>query len=147
MWVVVVLAALIGFVSTLTTWVNRQALDTNSWTKLVPRRQHPAEGWLVRHTFVSLVVEAGALPAETDRHLGHVDGGVLVSRGYQHLFPDALEGAQHRLDRPIGEAGAGSVRDQPMPKAQKPLEIDLSNDGRTWDRTRDLSRVKRALSR
>ena len=33
MWVLVVLAALIGFVSTLTTWVNRQALDTNSWTK------------------------------------------------------------------------------------------------------------------
>jgi hypothetical protein len=32
-WVLVVLAALIGFVSTLTTWVNRQALDTNSWTK------------------------------------------------------------------------------------------------------------------
>ena len=32
-WVLVVLAALVGFVSTLTTWVNRQALDTNSWTK------------------------------------------------------------------------------------------------------------------
>jgi hypothetical protein len=31
-WVLVVLAALIGFVSTLTTWVNRQALDTKSWT-------------------------------------------------------------------------------------------------------------------
>jgi hypothetical protein len=30
--VLVVLAALIGFVSTLTTWVNRQALDTKSWT-------------------------------------------------------------------------------------------------------------------
>jgi hypothetical protein len=31
-WVLIVLAALIGFVSTLTTWVNRQALDTTSWT-------------------------------------------------------------------------------------------------------------------
>jgi hypothetical protein len=31
-WVLVVLAALIAFVSTLTTWVNRQALDTTSWT-------------------------------------------------------------------------------------------------------------------
>jgi len=80
------------------------------------------------------VAKAGALPAEIARHLGHVDGGVLVSRRYQHLFPDALEGAQHRLDRPIAEADAGSVRDQPMPKAQKQLEIDLS-DGRTWDRS------------
>jgi len=32
-WVLIVLAALIGFVFTLATWVNRQMLDTNSWTK------------------------------------------------------------------------------------------------------------------
>ena len=32
-WLLIVLAALIGFVSALTTWVNRQALDTQSWTK------------------------------------------------------------------------------------------------------------------
>ena len=32
-WLLIVLAAVIGFVSALTTWVNRQALDTKSWTK------------------------------------------------------------------------------------------------------------------
>jgi len=32
-WVLIVLAALIGFVATMTTWVNRQMLDTNSWTR------------------------------------------------------------------------------------------------------------------
>ena len=32
-WALIVLAALIGFLSALTTWVNRQALDTQSWTK------------------------------------------------------------------------------------------------------------------
>lgn len=32
-WVLIVLAAVIGFASALTTWVNRQALDTTSWTK------------------------------------------------------------------------------------------------------------------
>jgi hypothetical protein len=32
-WLLIVLAAVIGFVSSLTTWVNRQALDTQSWTK------------------------------------------------------------------------------------------------------------------
>jgi hypothetical protein len=32
-WVLIILAALIGFVFTLTTWVNRQMLDTDSWTK------------------------------------------------------------------------------------------------------------------
>ena len=32
-WALIIGAALIAFVSTLTTWVNRQALDTQSWTK------------------------------------------------------------------------------------------------------------------
>jgi hypothetical protein len=32
-WVLITLAALLGFVFTLTTWINRQMLDTNSWTK------------------------------------------------------------------------------------------------------------------
>jgi Short C-terminal domain len=32
-WALIILAALIGFVFTLTTWINRQMLDTNSWTK------------------------------------------------------------------------------------------------------------------
>jgi len=32
-WVLIVSAAVIAFLSTLTTWVNRQALDTQSWTK------------------------------------------------------------------------------------------------------------------
>ncbi|HTS73840.1 MAG TPA: SHOCT domain-containing protein [Gaiellaceae bacterium] len=32
-WTLIVLAALIGFVFTLSTWANRQVLDTNSWTK------------------------------------------------------------------------------------------------------------------
>lgn len=31
-WGLIVLAALIGFLATLTTWVNRQALDTRTWT-------------------------------------------------------------------------------------------------------------------
>jgi integrase len=33
----------------------------------------------LRHTFVSLMAKADALPAEIARHLGHVDGGVLVA--------------------------------------------------------------------
>ena len=32
-WVLIVLAALLGFVFTLTTWANRQVLDTSSWTR------------------------------------------------------------------------------------------------------------------
>jgi len=101
----------------------------------------------LRHTFVSLMAKANALPAEIARHLGHVDGGVLVSSRYQHLFPDALEGAQHRLDQLIADSDAGSVRDRVVSKAQKPRKQAVRRDGRTWDRTRDLSRVKRALSR
>ncbi len=30
---------------------------------------------------------------------------------------------------------------------ERPLVVVFDKDGRTWDRTRDLSRVKRALSR
>ena len=33
------------------------------------------------------------------------------------------------------------------PEGENPLNEAGNEDGRTWDRTRDLSRVKRALSR
>ena len=64
------------------------------------------------------MAKANALPAEIARHLGHVDGGVLVASRYQHLFPDALEGAQHRLDQLIADTDAGSVRDRVVSKGQ-----------------------------
>ena len=101
----------------------------------------------LRHTFVSLMAKAGALPAEIAGHLGHVDGGVLVSGRYQHLFPDALEGAAPRLDQLIANNAAASVRHGKVAVAKKACGQAKRLDGRTWDRTRDLSRVKRALSR
>ena len=76
----------------------------------------------LRHTLVSLMAKANALPAEIARHLGHVDGGVLVASRYQHLEPDALEGAQHRLDQLIADTDAGSVRDGQERKVQKPCK-------------------------
>jgi hypothetical protein len=82
----------------------------------------------------ALVAKADALLAEIARHLGHVDGGVLVASRYQLPFPDALEGAQHRLDRLIGDTDAGSVRDRVVSKAQNTRKQAVRRDGRTWDR-------------
>ncbi len=69
---------------------------------------------------------------EIARHIGHVDGGVLVFRRYQHLFPDAFELAQHRLDHLVT---AGSVRDPEPPSVRETPKQATRRDGRTWDRS------------
>ena len=80
--------------------------------------------------------------------VGHNDGGVLVMRRYGHLFPNALQAAAQSLDRLLQESiDAASVRHDPQSTVPKRRNQAKKPDGRTWDRTRDLSRVKRALSR
>jgi integrase len=102
--------------------------------------------WL-RHTAASLMASTKGMDAATAaERLGHTDGGALFLRTYRHLFDDErrrqadLFGAriQAQLDEEWteGDAESGS-----------PLNEAGDDDGRTWDRTRDLPRVKRALSR
>jgi integrase len=101
--------------------------------------------WL-RHTAGSLMASLGMDPATAAERLGHTDGGALFLRTYRHLYEDErrrqadLFGArlQARLDE------EWTTRE---PESDLPLNEADEDDGRTWDRTRDLPRVKRALSR
>jgi integrase len=52
----------------------------------------------LRHTFVSLMAAAGVMPGTVAALVGHKDGGVLVQRRYQHLFPSAQAHAAGALD-------------------------------------------------
>jgi integrase len=101
---------------------------------------------LLRHTAGSLMALAGLDPAVACERLGHSDGGALFLKTYRHLYEGEKRVQAARLDAMVcasldaawtGDGESGEVG----------LTEAVSGDGRTWDRTRDLSRVKRALSR
>jgi integrase len=101
---------------------------------------------MLRHTAGSLMALAGYDSAAAAERLGHTDGGALFLKTYRHLYPgekrtqaDKLEAlVQMSLDKAWTDASGAS---------EERLNKAAGEDGRTWDRTRDLSRVKRALSR
>ena len=98
--------------------------------------------WL-RHTAGSLMAVAGMDPAVASERMRHRDGGALFLGTYRHPQAARLEAhVQERLDRSLDEEWTSGPVDR-----RKWLNEADSGDGRTWDRTRDLSRVKRALSR
>jgi hypothetical protein len=101
---------------------------------------------LLRHTACSLMALAGMDAAVASERAWHTDGGALFLRTYRHLYEEEKRSNALKLESLItsgldtvwtGDAGEGGER----------LAEADSGDGRTWDRTRDLSRVKRALSR
>jgi integrase len=101
---------------------------------------------LLRHTAGSLMASLGMDPASAAERLGHTDGGALFLRLYRHLYEGEkrhqaeIFGArvQAELDEEWTAGGDGP---------EFPLHQADQVDGRTWDRTMDLPRVKRALSR
>jgi integrase len=101
--------------------------------------------WL-RHTAGSLMAVAGLDPTVAAERMGHTDGGALFLRTYRHLYEGEKRVQARRLQDHVlasldknGTSTTGSWRER--------LNQADSVDGRTWDRTRDLPRVKRALSR
>ncbi len=101
---------------------------------------------LLRHTACSLMASAGMDPAVAAERAGHTDGGALFLRTYRHLYEAEKRTQALRLEAKIlsdldriWTSGEGDARNR--------LNQAGNGDGRTWDRTRDLSRVKRALSR
>jgi len=101
--------------------------------------------WL-RHTAGSLMAVAGLDPAVASEWMGHTDGGALFLSTYRHLYEGEKRVQARRLEDHVrasldieGTSSPGS--------REKRLNQAVSEDGRTWDRTRDLPRVKRALSR
>jgi integrase len=101
---------------------------------------------LLRHTAASLMARAGMDPAAAAERLGHSDGGALFLRRYRHLYE-----AEKRLQATRLESFVREHLDAAWTEEADDLEGTLgqaaAESGRTWDRTRDLPRVKRALSR
>ena len=101
--------------------------------------------WL-RHTAGSLMALAGYDPAVEAERMGHTDGGALFLRTYRHLYEGEKRIHAERLDAFVRASLDKERTSTPGNRSEWLNEAD-SGDGRTWDRTRDLSRVKRALSR
>jgi integrase len=101
--------------------------------------------WL-RHTAGSLMALAGMDPAVAAERMGHSDGGALFLRTYRHLYESEKRSQAQLLEslvrRHLDATGTDGESD-----SDSSLNEAESEDGRTWDRTRDLPRVKRALSR
>ncbi len=105
--------------------------------------------WL-RHTAGSLMAVAGMDPAVASERMGHRDGGALFLRTYRHLYEGEKRAQAARLEAHVQERLDKSLDKEwtsDPTNRRKWLNQADSGDGRTWDRTRDLSRVKRALSR
>jgi integrase len=101
--------------------------------------------WL-RHTAGSLMALAGMDPAVAAERMGHSDGGALFLRTYRHLY-ESEKRAQARLLESLVRQHLDATWTRGEDDPDSPLNEAESDDGRTWDRTRDLPRVKRALSR
>jgi len=101
---------------------------------------------MLRHTAGSLMARAGMDPAVASERLGHTDGGSLFLSTYRHLYEGEKRTQAARLEElvrtSLDKEGTSPVEDE-----QEWLNKAAGEGGRTWDRTRDLSRVKRALSR
>jgi integrase len=100
----------------------------------------------LRHTAASLMALAGMDPAAAAERLGHADGGALFLRRYRHLYEAEKRAQASRLDSLL-RAHLDNAWTEAAAIAAFPHNQAAEQSGRTWDRTRDLPRVKRALSR
>jgi integrase len=98
---------------------------------------------LLRHTAGSLMALAGFDPAVAAERLTQTDGGALFLRTYRHLYEGEKRVNADRLDAMVRASLDKNGTSAPGNREDWLNEGD-SGDGRTWDRTRDLSRVKRS---
>jgi hypothetical protein len=84
---------------------------------------------------------AGMDPAVASERLGHSDGGALFLRMYRHLYESEKRSQALRLEALV-LSHLDEGRTAESPDADIPLNEAVDGDGRTWDRTRDLPRVK-----
>jgi len=101
---------------------------------------------LLRHSAGSLMASFGVDPASAAERLGHSDGGALFLQRYRHLYEGEKRAHAARLG---AQVQAALDEEWTADRAEPPEALNEADGegGRTWDRTRDLSRVKRALSR
>ena len=104
----------------------------------------------LRHTYAALMIRAGAEPKYLQAQMGHSSIRTTYD-DYGHLFPNANRAVLGAFDQ-LTRTKCPTIAPTP---GNGQLSLDgevarfagLSSDGRTWDRTTDLPRVKRALSR
>jgi integrase len=101
---------------------------------------------LLRHTACSLMATAGMDPAVAAERASHTDGGALFLRKYRHLYEGEKRVQALRLEEFIRASLDGSWTADGAGAEIRPNQAENA-DGRGWDRTSDLPRVKRALSR
>jgi hypothetical protein len=85
-------------------------------------------------------------PASAAERLGHSDGGALFLRRYRHPYEGERRAQAARLGAQV-QAALDEEWTESGVESDESLNHADAESGRTWDRTRDLSRVKRALSR
>jgi integrase len=96
---------------------------------------------LLRHTAASLMAMAGMDPAAAAERLGHSDGGALFLRRYRHLYEAEKRAQASRLESLV-RADLDAIWTGDSPDVVESLNEAVAESGRTWDRTRDLPRVK-----
>jgi integrase len=101
---------------------------------------------LLRHTACSLMALAGIDPAVASERAGQTDGGALFLRKYRHLYESEKRTQALRLEALV-QAHLDASRTGDADGFESAVNQADEEGGRTWDRTRDLPRVKRALSR
>jgi integrase len=101
---------------------------------------------MLRHTAGSLMALAGLDPAVASERMGHTDGGALFLRTYRHLYEGERRVQAARLEVLV-RTSLDKERTSSAAGGLEGLNQAANGSGRTWDRTRDLPRVKRALSR
>jgi hypothetical protein len=84
---------------------------------------------------------AGMDPAVAAERASHTDGGALFLRTYRHLYEEEKRSQALRLEAKILRDLDG-VRTSRNSEGGERMNGADSEDGRTWDRTRDLPRVK-----
>jgi integrase len=99
---------------------------------------------LLRHTAGSLMARAGMDPAAAAERMGHSDGGALFLRTYRHLYEAEKRAQAARLESLVRQH-LDATRTDDGAEEDFSLNEAESGDGRTWDRTRDLARVKQIL--
>jgi integrase len=119
-----------------------KAAVTNEERK--PGQRSAFEGFnfhLLRHTACSLMAIAGMDPAVAAERASHTDGGALFLKRYRHLYESEKRVQARRLEAWIrSELDSTGTDGEGEPHSW--LNQAAEDDGRGWDRTSDLPRVK-----
>lgn len=96
---------------------------------------------LLRHTACSLMAAAGMDPAVASERASHTDGGALFLKRYRHLYESEKRVQARKLEGLI-RSELDSAGTEAVEGPNSPLNEADATDGRGWDRTSDLPRVK-----